>query len=369
MKRTCPSNHILRLLFWEATIKCNLSCAHCRRLEANTSVAADLSTSQAKKLITQLAQLSQKQPTMPILVFSGGEPLCRNDIFELIEYSRSLKIPPALATNATLIDADTAQKIADCKVQRVAVSIDGADAETHNKLRRQQNSFEQALKGIDNLRQKQIPFQINITLTAHNAHQLKNVYELACSLGAAALHIFMLVPVGCGQILAQTDMLTPRQYEQKLIQTAHLEAAGRLQIKVTCAPHYQRVIKQHRSHHSGPETAPTAEQMQKKHIRHTASRGCLAGLGVLFVGHTGDVFPCGYLPVNCGNILEKSLSQIWNKNNDLSKMRNSDMLEDKCGICDYKNICGGCRARAYAETGNYMAAEPFCAYTPPKAAR
>ncbi len=361
MKQDLKSNQILRLMFWEATIKCNLACAHCRRLESDEAVVTDLSTSQAKEVIEQLAQIGRTQPMMPVLVFSGGEPLCRADIFELIDYAKSLGITPALASNGTMINAEAAQKIADSGVVRVAVSLDGATADVHNKLRQLEGSFEKAIDGIKCLREKGIPFQVNITLTRHNAVQLEDVYKLAGSLGAVALHIFMLVPVGCGQVLAETDMLSPQQYEQKLIEVCRLESLGQLQVKVTCGPHYERVIRQQglyqdrksgavpgRGGHGGP------------------SKGCLAGLGVLFVGHQGDVFPCGYLPVKCGNVLEEPLAKIWHNNEDLARMRDSNSLEGKCSVCGYRQICGGCRGRAYAATGNYMAEEPFCAYVPPQ---
>ena len=248
-----------------------------------------------------------------------------------------------------------------------ASRISSAVAErlVHNKLRQLEGSFEQALDGIKHLREKSIPFQINITLTKHNAGQLEDVYKLAESLGAVAVHIFMLVPVGCGQVLAETDMLSPQQYEQKLIEVCRLDSLGQLQIKVTCGPHYERVIREQGLHQGRAKTAGGAVPGRGEHGG--PSKGCLAGLGVLFVGHQGDVFPCGYLPVNCGNVTKKSLSDIWYKNADLARMRDTDSLEGKCGVCGYREICGGCRGRAYAATGNYMTEEPFCAYIPPEA--
>jgi radical SAM protein with 4Fe4S-binding SPASM domain len=166
----------------------------------------------------------------------------------------------------------------------------------------------------------------------------------------------MLVPVGCGQVLAETDMLSPQQYEQIMRDICALENRGEIQIKVTCGPHYERVKRQLRieSKAANPQSA----------IRNPQSKGCLAGLGVLFVSHRGDVYPCGYLPVNCGNILEKRLVEIWDTSEDLARMRDIAALEGKCGICGYKQVCGGCRARAFGMTGNYMGEEPFCAYDP-----
>jgi len=363
VKKNMGANQILRLLFWETTTKCNLACAHCRRLETSETAVTDLSTNQAKNLLTQLADLGRKQPQMPVLVFSGGEPLCREDLFELVEQTHKVGITSALATNGTLIDSNIAKQIKKSGISRVAVSLDGATADVHDNLRQLDGAFEKAINGIKLLSKEKIPFQINVTLTKHNAGQLKEIYELAKSLGAVALHIFMLVPVGCGQTLAEEDILSAQQYEQKLIEISALENLGELQVKVTCGPHYQRVLKQKGLNlHNHGSNARNSVPGAHKHKQ--ISRGCLAGIGVLFVAHQGDVFPCGYLPVKCGNILEEKLSEIWYNSVDLARMRDSDALEGKCGICNYRQLCGGCRARAYAATGNYMAQEPFCVYIP-----
>jgi radical SAM protein with 4Fe4S-binding SPASM domain len=346
-----------------------LTCAHCRRIESDEQAHKDITTAQAKALIEQLVVLGQSQPMMPVLVFSGGEPLCREDLFELVKHARSLGITPALATNGTLIDTTVAQQIRDSGIARVSVSLDGATAEVHNKLRQLEGSFERAIEGIRYLRQQKVPFQINITLTKNNAGQLEEVYELAKSLGAVAVHIFMLVPVGCGQSLAETDMLSPEQYEQKLLDICELDGRGELQMKVTCGPHYERVIRQKGLYKSRLKTGESKGDVPGRSGHRGASKGCLAGLGVLFVGHQGDVFPCGYLPIKCGNVLEQKLSDIWYNSKDLARMRDSDLLEGKCGVCGYREVCGGCRGRAYAGTGNYMAEEPFCAYVPPEVIR
>jgi len=383
MKPPTSPMRILRMLFWETTVRCNLACAHCRRLESNDAGVADLSTSQGETLIDQLAELGRRQQRgagippsnrgqeardtqgqdalatkapMPVLVFSGGEPLCRRDLFPLTERARQQGIILALATNGTTIDREKAQQIRDSGIARVSVSLDGATAEVHDRMRQIAGAFDRALEGIRHLHDTGVPFQINVTLTKQNAHQLADVYELAKSLSAVAVHVFMLVPVGCGQVLAETDMLSPQQYEQIMQDICALENRGEIQIKVTCGPHYERVKRQLRieSMAANPQSA----------IRNPQSKGCLAGLGVLFVSHRGDVYPCGYLPVNCGNILEKRLIEVWDQSEDLARMRDVAALEGKCGVCEYKQVCGGCRARAFGMTGNYMGEEPYCAYDP-----
>lgn len=349
---TSPSTHpqMLRLLFWESTIRCNLSCAHCRRLEADDAVKTDLSTAQAKELIEQTARLGRAQQSMPILVFSGGEPLCRSDLFALIESAASKKVKCTLATNGTLIDETLADKIGTAGIERVSVSLDGATGDVHNKQRRLDGAFEAAVNGIRHLRDAAIPFQINMTLTRHNAHQLDAMFALARELGALAVHFFMLVPVGCGGEYARADRLSPVEYEQLLTHIALQKSVCDVEIKVTCAPHYERIIRQ-----QGLAGNPD-------------SRGCLAGSGVLFVGHRGQVFPCGYLPVECGNILQTPLDEIWFTSTELARMRDPEQLKGKCGICEYRFACGGCRARAMAATGDYMQEEPMCVYVPARKA-
>ena len=351
MKPPADANRILRLLFWESTIRCNLTCAHCRRVEGDAAAGSDLTTAQTMGLIDQLADVGTAQNFMPILVFSGGEPLCRSDLFELIGYANAKFLKCAVATNGTLIDNTIAGTLKAANLQRVSVSLDGATSEIHNKLRKLEGSFEAALAGIDCLRRAGVPFQINMTLTRFNAHQVDDIFALAENLGAEAVHLFMLVPVGCGEEFAPDDMLSGEAYEQLLRHVAEKEHAGRMEIKVTCGPHYQRVIREQKIRHGHP------------------SKGCLAGVGVLFVSHSGQVFPCGYLPVDCGNILETPLAQIWAESADLATMRDTEQLKGKCGVCGYRAVCGGCRARAFAATGDYMESEPMCVYTPPKGKR
>jgi len=313
-----------------------------------------MTTSQAMGMIDQLAALGTEQGFMPVLIFSGGEP----------------RLQLALASNGTLIDQAIAEKIKSSSIQRVSISLDGATSEIHNKLRRLEGSFEGAIKGIGHLNKTGVTFQINVTITRYNAHQLDDVLALAKQLGAVAVHLFMLVPVGCGEEFAAEDMLSADEYEKMMVKIAKLEVSQNLQIKVTCGPHYERVARQ-----AGLRKTPQKPDMPAcphGNVKggHPAgkpmhsSRGCLAGVSVIFVGHQGDVFPCGYLPVNCGNILETSLADIWHKSEDLANMRDTSKLGGKCGKCGYRNICGGCRARAYSATGDYMAEEPFCGYIP-----
>ena len=330
----------LRLLFWESTARCNLACIHCRRLDvAEAAAKEDLTTDQMQAVIESAATLGR-----PIIVLSGGEPLLRPDWEELAACAKGLTLPTALATNGTLIDSAMAQRIAKAGFHRVSVSLDGADGEIHDAFRGVPGCFDKAIAGTVELRYAGVPFQINATIAAHNADQLPELYALARSLGAMALHLFLLVPVGCGVQIEQTHQLTPSIYED-VLQWVCDRQEGPLELKATCAPHYYRLAAQ-----------------RGRPARH--SRGCLAGTAVCFVSHKGDVFPCGYLPVSCGSVKQQPLAEIWRTSTVFADLRDFARLKGKCGLCEFRGVCGGCRARAYALAGDYLAAEPLCKHIP-----
>lgn len=346
-------NDPLALLFWETTAACNLSCIHCRRLDtAKEDALRDLSLEESFALIDSLVKLGK-----PILVLSGGEPLSRADIFEIAERATSAGLPVALATNGTLIDSATAQRIVKVGIRRVSVSIDGADSATHDGFRKLAGSFEAALRGIEELRKVGMSVQINMTVARHNRHQVESIYQLCLTIGADALHIFMLVPVGCGVQIADSQMLPAEEYEAILNWLYDKSKEGKMRTKATCAPHYFRVMAQ-RSKTDG-------RKFQLKHAgMESLTRGCLAGSSICFVSHEGDVFPCGYLPVVAGNIRKTPLEKIWAESELFIRLRDPGLLSGKCGACEYRNICLGCRARAYYEKGDYLAEEPYCSYIP-----
>jgi len=346
-----------RLIFWETTAGCNLRCIHCRRIDvADRLVPEDLSTAESKQLIDQIVAFCN-----PILVLSGGEPLIRPDIFEIAEHAAARGLRVALATNGTLIDEHMAQRIVDAGIRRVAVSLDGATAETHDPFRALPGSFAQALEGIEHLRRQGMSVQINTTVARHNIDELPQTLSLARSLGADALHIFLLVPVGCGVEIADEQMISPRQYEEVLNWLYDRDQEGLLELKATCAPHYFRIARQRTAAEKRPRVVEAAAASEL----HAMTKGCLAGTGVCFVSHKGEVFPCGYLPLPAGSVREQTLQEIWEGSKVFSTLRDPELLQGKCGRCEFKRICGGCRARAYCMTDNYLDEEPFCVYEPP----
>ncbi len=366
----------LRLLFWESTAECNLACAHCRRLDVGRELAHnDLTTEQALDMIRSLPQLGR-----PIVVFSGGEPLMRPDVFELAEAAGKLNLPTALATNGTIMDDQIAQKIVDVGFQRISMSFDGPDAETHDQFRRIDGSFEATVRGFKELKRRGMSLQINTSISRHNYDKLDAMYQFAVDMGADALHTFMIVPVGCGMELSDDVRLTPQEYEQAMQWTYDRSLEGRIHLKATCSPHYFRVMRQ-RAKADG-QTVPAAAHPHKnmkpqgpppgrpasgatdKPDMTAMTKGCLAGQAVCFVSHTGEVFPCGYLPVSSGNIKETPLPEIWRKSPVFAYLRDDSRLQGKCGCCEYRRVCMGCRARAYSDSGSYMAEEPNCSHVP-----
>jgi radical SAM protein with 4Fe4S-binding SPASM domain len=344
-----------RLVFWETTAACNLECAHCRRLEVGHEMSTrDLTTDEGKRLIDQLAVCGR-----PLLILSGGEPLIRPDIFDLAAYAAEKGLPCALATNGTLIDRATAGKIAAAGVRRVSVSLDGADAETHDRFRRIAGSFERALAGIAHVRAAGVPVQINMTLARHNARQLEALFALAEQVGAVALHVFVLVPVGCGVEIADEEMLSPEQCEDTLTRFYELSKRSRLETRATCAPQYSRIVRQRRVLEKAQGVAAAGGP--------DPGRGCLAGMAVCFVSHEGKVFPCGYLPAEAGDLRRQSFSAIWQESPVFARLRRPDLLTGKCAGCEFVHVCMGCRARAYALSGDFMTEEPSCPYVPQKA--
>jgi radical SAM protein with 4Fe4S-binding SPASM domain len=397
-----------RLIFWELTKGCNLRCIHCRASATELSSPSDLSTQTARNIIDQIAAVSS-----PILVLSGGEPLFRSDIFELARYGTDKGLRVALATNGTLVTKQVAQKIVDSGVKRVAISLDGADAATHDTFRGIPGAFDAAITGFRNLKELGMSVQINTTIARHNAHQLPDVLNLARSIGADALHTFLLVPVGCGVDIASEQMVPPEEYERMLNWFYDRSLEGGIELKATCAPHYFRVVRQRRvaEHRSvtaaaqaaGQELPPASTSPSRgslgtaadisptemtmpgstgielkpqgigKAVGHPGShpsdmnamtKGCLAGTAVCFISNQGEVFPCGYLPALAGDLKKQPFADIWENSVVFNQLRDVDNLNGKCGCCEFRNVCMGCRARAYAATGNYLDEEPFCVYEP-----
>ncbi len=362
-----------RLVYWELTKRCNLRCAHCRAVPQTCPSPDELSLAEGIRLIDAIRECGQ-----PILVLTGGEPLLRPDLFDLATYGTWCGLTLALATNGTLVTREVARKVVDAGFKRVSISLDGPDADTHDRFRRVPGAFDAAVDGFIHLKELGMSLQVNTTVTEHNRGQLVEIYELVRKLGADAWHLFLLVPVGCGLEIASSIQLTPRDYEDVLSwidEVAQSEAQrGRMEVRATCAPHAQRIRLQRQalterdSSFVKRETHETGGTGKSRHARDLAGpetrRGCLAGTGICFISHRGEMFPCGYLPVQAGSIRQEAFAVIWQTAPIFADLRDPDRLMGKCGACEYRVVCGGCRARAFGQTGHYLHEEPFCNYVP-----
>ncbi|MDH7601182.1 MAG: radical SAM protein [Armatimonadota bacterium] len=343
----------LRMVFWELTNACNLSCAHCRARPAKERSSAELSTEEAKRLLDDIAAFAQ-----PAVVLSGGEPLVRPDWAEIARYGTVKGLRVLLATNGSLVSRDIARQMVEVGIKRISVSIDAAGSELHDRFRGVQGAFDAAWQGITNAREAGLEFQINTTVTRHNLEQIPRILELAVEQGAAALHLFLLVPTGCGFEIADEEMIKPEEYEQVLGWLYEQSKTAPIGLRATCAPHYYRIARQ-RSQGGCDAHNSNGQRTETK-----SSKGCLAGSAVCFVSHSGEVYPCGYLPVSAGNVRRENIANIWRDAEVFKLLRDEDNLEGKCGRCEYRRVCMGCRARAYAMTGSFLAAEPYCVYQP-----
>jgi len=362
MKHDAPHGHggghenkeaELRLVAWETTRSCNLSCVHCRAAAETGPYPGELDTEAAFKLLDQIAEVSK-----PIIILTGGEPLMREDIFEIAAYGNKLGMRMTMAPNGTLMTKENTQKMVESGIVRISLSLDGATKEFHDGFRGVKGAYDAVMRAVELAKAADLPFQINTTITKGNLSQIPDILAKAEEIGAVAHHIFLLVPTGRGKYIADSG-INAKEYEETLNWFYDQREKTSLQLKATCAPHYYRILRQRAKEDGKKVTFET-------HGLDAVTRGCLGGTGFCFVSHTGTVQPCGFLNVDCGNVKEASFADIWKNSKIFKELRNYDLLEGKCGPCEYKQVCGGCRARAFEATGNYLAEEPLCNYIPPR---
>jgi AdoMet-dependent heme synthase len=339
----------LRLVALEITRSCPLACRHCRGDSHDRSYDSELSFEEIGSILDSIASFAR-----PILIITGGEPLTRPDVFRIAQRSTDLGFTTTLATCGRGLDDETVSKLLDAGVQRISVSLDGAAAATHDRFRGVPGAFDSAIRGIETARRHGLPFQINSTLTALNAGELPALHALACSLGAVGFHPFLLVPTGRGKGLSDSA-LSPEEYEHVLGDIARMAADSPLEIKPTCGPHYTRIAREIMRGDMKESTSPM-------------TKGCLGGRGFVFVSHRGKVQICGFLDLEAGDLRREGydMKRIWETSPLFLEVRDPERYSGKCGRCEYLRICGGCRARAFAASGNHLGEEPNCTYRPGK---
>ncbi len=344
------------IAIWEVTQACDLACVHCRASAQPERNPLELSTEEGKGLIDQIAAMK-----VPVFVLTGGDPIKRPDLFELIGHARSRGVRVSLTPSATpLLTREVIVRLKEAGLARLAVSLDGASAETHDVFRGMSGSFAKTLNAIQWANEIGLPVQVNTTFSRRNIGQIDAIVELMEGLKITLWSVFFLVPTGRGKL---NDLLNADEFEQVFAKIHHLSMTASFDIKTTEAQHYRRYLLQQKS----AEKASIPERLIHEKIVDTigrAPRGLNDGKGFVFVSHTGEVFPSGFLPLSGGNIRREPLDSIYRESPLFRGLRDASKLEGKCGACEFKHVCGGSRARAYALTGNPHGEEPCCAYIP-----
>jgi len=343
----------LRLVAWELTRRCNLNCVHCRAGSERGPYPGELGTDKCLEILGQISEVGK-----PIVILTGGEPLLREDLFDLAVRGTELGLRMVMATNGTLLTPETIERVKASGIKRVSISIDGAEEKQHDAFRKVPGAFKGALEGIRLLREGDVDFQINTTITRHNIGDINKILDLSVELGAVAHHIFLLVPTGRAREMSNQE-IDARDYEQVLTWFYQMRERVPLHLKATCAPHYYRILRQE-AHRKGEKVNFETYGLD------AVTRGCLGGTAFCFISNQGVVQPCGYLDLNCGDLRTATFQSVWRESENFNQLRDFSLYKGKCGRCEYVRFCGGCRARAFEATGDFLAEEPLCSYQPGK---
>ncbi|MGB9712112.1 MAG: radical SAM/SPASM domain-containing protein [Dissulfurimicrobium sp.] len=344
----------LKWLAWEITRRCNLHCIHCRSSsELEIKGHPDFSTEEGFRILDDISNFAR-----PVVVLSGGEPLLRMDWPRLARYGTEKGLRMCLATNGLLVTDEVCREIKTSGIKMVSLSLDGASAEVHDNFRDQPGAFDGVMNAARLFKRHSIDFLINSSFTKRNQAEIPKVMRLAKELGATAWYMFMIVPTGRGEDV-MNELISPEDYEEILRWHYEMERhEDELLVRPTCAPHYYRVRLQ--------LAKEKGEIPKKRTLKFSTggSKGCLAGQLIALLDVDGNVLPCSYFPLPAGSIRERPFKDIWLNSPLFKEIRDFLSYKGRCGRCEYVSICGGCRARAYALTGDYLAEEPFCRYMP-----
>ena len=354
---------------WETTQACDLACVHCRACAQPLRHPLELSTEEAKRLIDEIAAME-----VPVFVLTGGDPLKRPDIFELVQYATDHNVRISLTPSATpLLTRESIVRLKECGLARLAVSLDGPTAAVHDAFRRVPGSYQWTLDAVHWAREIGLPVQINTTITRHNLAMLDDLIALLETLDITLWSVFFLVPTGRG---SDIDLISAEEFEQVFAKLYETSQRALFDIKSTEAQHYRRFLLQRRTEakrlgERPGETYQRFPQFMQSPVGVVptdgigrAPRGINDGKGFVFISHLGEVYPSGFLPLSGGNIRRESLADIYRNSPLFRRLRDSKNLEGKCGVCEYREICGGSRARSFAMTGDLFAEEPCCVYEP-----
>ncbi|MFS0864220.1 TIGR04053 family radical SAM/SPASM domain-containing protein [Fredinandcohnia sp. 179-A 10B2 NHS] len=352
------------IVIWELTRACQLKCLHCRAEAQYTRDPRELSFEEGKNLIDQIYEMNN-----PMLVFTGGDPLMRPDVYDIADYAIKKGVRVSMTPSATPnVTKEAIEKAKEVGLARWAFSLDGPTAEIHDHFRGTKGSFELTMNAIRYLHELEIPIQINTVISRYNIHVLEEMEKLVEDLDCVLWSVFFLVPTGRGK---DSDMISPVEHEQVFRWLYDLSKRVKFDIKTTAAQHYRRVVIQSKMR----ETKEKEKQIQYQDALMQGKTGQFDGLGrapkgvndgngFVFISHIGDVYPSGLLPIKAGNVRDTPLAEIYRESPIFKDLRNPDKYKGKCGVCEFRHVCGGSRSRAYAMTGDYMESEPFCVYIP-----
>ena len=360
------------IAIWEATQACDLACVHCRASAQPLRSSFELSTEETQRLIDQIADMR-----VPVFVITGGDPLKRPDIFDLVEYATARGVRTSLTPSATpLLTRGAIAELQRRGLARLAVSLDGSSAEIHDAFRRVPGSYEWTLRAVRWARELHLPVQINTTITRRNLADFDDMARLLESLDIAMWSVFFLVPTGRGQL---QDLISAEEFEAVFARLYAVARSARFDVKTTEAQHYRRYVLQQRAaerrQHAPASAAgskpaatpangnPIARESLSDGIGR-APRGLNDAKGFVFISHFGEVFPSGFLPISAGNVRRQALAEIYRHSPLFVALRDTEKLQGKCGECEFRHVCGGSRARAFALSGDAHAEEPCCVYQP-----
>ena len=377
------------IAIWEVTRACDLRCVHCRAEAIPNRDSGELTREEGFALIDELRKFSDTAP--PLFVITGGDPLKSPHTLDYIKYADSVGLRVAVTPSATgLLTREAIHQMKLNGLTRMAISLDGSTAEIHDNFRRQPGSYAHTIRAIKDAQAEGITVQINTTISRWNMNDIDNLCALMLDLGLTLWAAFFLVPTGRGE---EKDEISPEQYEVALKTLYETAKKADFDLKTTAAPHYRRVVLQ-AQREAGSSADSSAYLKPRKEGGSAADRkdgappewllrpmkpggwtrgdsigragrGVNDGNGFIFIDHVGEVYPSGFLPLKCGNVKTQSIVDIYRNNPHLKRMRDFSQLKGKCGVCDYRDVCGGARSRSFAVTGDYMASEPYCTYVPP----
>ncbi len=347
------AKHTLRLVAWEMTRACTLACSHCRASAQQGPYEGELTTQECLAVLDSIAAMGSC-----IIILTGGEPMLRPDIFEIARYGTAKGLRMVMATCGSLLDETSCKALRESGISRISLSIDGIDAVSHDAFRGVDGAYDIVMKAVKELKSAGIEFQVNTTIVRSNVNDLRGIYGKAVELGAAAFHPFLLVPTGRAAELTD-QIISAQEYEQVLHLIYEIQLERKIQVKPTCAPHYYRIFRER-------EKAQGRSVTRETHGLDAMTKGCLGGQGFAFISHKGIVQICGFLDMEAGNLrLENyDFGKIWRESALFEQIRTTDKYHGKCGRCEYRRVCGGCRARALTITGDFLGDEPQCLYEP-----